>query len=642
MSILRFRNITLGFGGPNLFEGINLQIDRGERLCLIGRNGSGKSTLLKLLHGDITAEEGAIETGQGLKIAMMAQEVSSATRGSVYDVVASGLEKTGALLSAFHQVSQSLDEHSSADDLQRLEDIQHEFEALNGWELNQQVITSCSRLGLDEDASYENLSGGQKRRVLLARALMVQPDILLLDEPTNHLDVPSIEWLENFLLSCKTTLIFITHDRTFLTHLATRIIELDRGRLTSWPGDYANFLQKREEYLETEEKHNALFDKRLAAEEVWIRKGIKARRTRNEGRVRALQALRKERGERRNLQGKAKMDIQMQSLSGKIVIEATSLSYGVADQTLIKDFSATILRGDKIGILGANGCGKTTLIRLLLDRLKPDSGSVKIGTTIELAYFDQMREELDAERTVQDSINDGREFVEIDGQQRHVLSYLQDFLFLPERARQPVKALSGGERNRLLLARLFSRSFNVLVMDEPTNDLDIETLEILEERLINFEGTLLLVSHDRSFINNVVTSCLLFPDNETAERGVIFEAVGGYDDAIAQYENSKKRSAANKPSVAKKNAPMATDKHAATSKGQVSAKLSYKDQRELDNLPQTIEKLEQKQQFLQEEMTKTEYYQQDISIITENNQLLSSIEADLKLLYARWDELESA
>ncbi|MBL4762707.1 MAG: ATP-binding cassette domain-containing protein [Gammaproteobacteria bacterium] len=635
MSILRFRNITLGFGGPTLFAGINLQIDRGERLCLIGRNGSGKSTLLKLLHGDLTAEEGVIEAGQGLKIAMMAQEVSTQTRGSVFDVVASGLEKIGELLSAYHQISQSLDEHSSADDLKRLADIQHEFEALNGWELNQRVITSCSRLSLDEDARYENLSGGQKRRVLLARALMVEPDILLLDEPTNHLDVASIEWLENFLLSCKTTLIFITHDRTFLSNLATRIIELDRGRLTSWPGDYENFLLRREENLETEEKHNALFDKRLAAEEVWIRKGIKARRTRNEGRVRALQALRRQRGERRNLQGKAKMDIQMQSLSGKIVMEATSLNYAVAGQTLVKDFSATILRGDKIGILGANGCGKTTLIRLLLEQLKPDSGSLKTGTTIELAYFDQMREELDAETTVQDSVNDGKEFVEVDGQQRHVLSYLQDFLFLPERARQPVKALSGGERNRLLLARLFSRSFNVLVMDEPTNDLDIETLEILEERLTNFEGTLLLVSHDRSFINNVVTSCLLFPDNDSAEKGIIFEAVGGYDDAIAQYENSKK------PRGAKQSKPAAAVKQGAEDKDRASVKLSYKDQRELDSLPQDIEKLEQEQQRLQEKMTKTEYYQQDAAVITKNNQLLASIEADLKLFYARWDELES-
>jgi ATP-binding cassette subfamily F protein uup len=626
MALLTLRNVTLAFGGPPLLDGIELQIERGERLCLVGRNGTGKSTLMKLLNGELQADSGEVVREQGLRVARLTQEVPRDISGTVYDVVAEGLGEQGALLGEYHHVSQQL---AAGDEKQlaKLERIQHELEANDGWQLNQKVEATLSRLGLPADSEFSALSGGLKRRVLLARELVREPELLLLDEPTNHLDIAAIDWLEAFLLSWGGTLLFITHDRMFLQKLATRIIELDRGRLTSWPGDYETYLKRKEEVLEAEAQQNALFDKRLAQEEAWIRQGIKARRTRNEGRVRALKAMRAERSERRERSGKAKIALQEGERSGKVVIEATAIGCAYEGKTLFADFSTTILRGDKVGILGPNGSGKTTLLQVLLGKLPPQQGKVKLGTKLEIAYFDQHRAQLDEEGSVIDNVGEGSDRVEINGQSKHIMGYLQDFLFTPERARSPVRSLSGGERNRLLLAKLFTKPSNLLVMDEPTNDLDVETLDLLEELLLDYPGTLLLVSHDRAFLNNVVTSTIAFEG-----EGRLHEYVGGYDDWLRQRPTTEAKAEVAEKPKARPQPVMEPEKK--------KAKLSYKDQRELDALPQRIEELEAEIETLHAAMAAPAFYQQEGEAIAATKERLQSVEQALSEAYERWESLE--
>ena len=593
MALLNLRNIHLENGNNRLFDAIDLQIDQGERLCLVGRNGTGKSTLMKLLCREIKPDDGEIIHSPDLKIARLQQDVPHGTQAWVFDIVAEGLT-----------------------------DLHPEDE----WQVQWKVDTVLSRLQLDGEVTFESLSGGWKRRALLARALVSEPDLLLLDEPTNHLDIPAIEWLENFLLSFKGTLLFVSHDRAFVQKLATRIIELDRGKLTSWVGTYQQYQERKQAALEAEAQQAALFDKRLAEEEVWIRQGIKARRTRNEGRVRRLEAMREEFKQRRNLQGKVQAQIGQADASGKIVIEASNLNYAWQDKALIKNFSTTVLRGDKIGIIGANGVGKTTLIKLLLGQIQPDSGKLDRGTRLSIAYFDQHRAQFDGEKNLRDNLAPGSDFVEINGQKRHIISYLQDFLFTPLQIQKPVKVLSGGERNRLLLARLFAQPSNLLVLDEPTNDLDAETLELLEELLIDYQGTLLLISHDRSFLNSVVTRSIVF------ENGTIGEYAGGYDDWLLQRPEP----------VVEKTAPKA-EKPAEKPKAEKPAakkKLSFKEQRELEQLPAKLETLEAAIAALQATMGTAAFYQQDSATITAKQAELAALEAELEQAFMRWEELE--
>ncbi len=630
MALITLRDIQLGFGGAPLLDGVSFSIEPGERICLLGRNGAGKSSLMKLLAGELQPDDGRMVLTQGARVARLTQEVPDDTQGSLFDVVAGGIGELGALVQRYHQISVQL-EHSQAPELlAQLARVQHELEAADGWQLEQRVETVISRLSLDSEAVFDQLSGGLKRRALLARALAPGPDLLLLDEPTNHLDIESIEWLEEFLLGYGGTLLFITHDRAFLRSLATRILELDRGRLTDWPGDYDNFLRRKEEMLHAEEMEQQRFDKKLAQEEVWIRQGIKARRTRNEGRVRALKKMRDERLQRREQDGSARLSLQEAERSGKLVVEAEGVDYAWEGKPVIRNFSTTILRGDKVGVIGPNGSGKTTLLNLLLGRLAPDSGSVRLGTKVEVAYFDQLRAALDPTASVRDNVAEGSDQVEVSGKKKHVISYLQDFLFTPDRAAQPVSALSGGERNRLLLAKLFTRPFNVLVMDEPTNDLDVETLELLEELLLEYQGTLLLVSHDRAFLNNVVTSTLVFEGG-----GRVAEYVGGYDD----WQRQRQPVAANKPAAAGKK----PDLDRARPKPKSAAKkLGYKEQRELETLPKRIEELEEELVVIQGRMADPAFYQQDGDGIAAQKTRLSEVEAELEQAYGRWEELESS
>jgi ATP-binding cassette subfamily F protein uup len=627
MAIVTLRNIHLGFGGPALLDGVDLAIEKGERICLLGRNGAGKSTLMKLIASELVADEGELSIQKGACITRLTQEVPTDLSGPVFDVVAAGLGALGDLVRQYHHISVQLADGGDADLLDQLSQVQHQLEAADGWKSEQRVESVVSRLSLDPDVDFQSLSGGLKRRVLLARALVREPDLLILDEPTNHLDIESIDWLEEFLLGYGGTLLFVTHDRAFLRRLATRIIELDRGRITSWPGDYLNFLRRKEEMLNAEEKANERFDKRLAEEEVWIRQGIKARRTRNEGRVRALKAMRDEYRQRREQTGKVKMALQQGDRSGKLVIEAENVSYAWDDKPVIRDLTTTILRGDRVGIIGPNGAGKTTLLNLLLGKLEPASGTIKAGTKLEVAYFDQLRGSLNEEKTVQDNVADGSDKVTINGLDKHVISYLQDFLFTPDRVRQPVKALSGGERNRLLLARLFAKPANLLVMDEPTNDLDLETLELLEELLLDYQGTLLLVSHDREFLDNVVTSSLVFEQNAQ-----VSEYVGGYSDWLRQ----RKPESSEMP-VARKKEPAPAQ---AKPKSKVK-KLSYKDQRELDQLPKRLEQLEAEIDQLQALMSDPAFYQKGSQAIQEKSREMEQKQAELSHAYARWEELES-
>ena len=626
MSLLRIRNLSLSFGGPLLLDGLNLNIESGERVCLVGRNGSGKSTLLKLISRKIAADDGEIEISQGCKVALLDQELPEQYPESIYDVVARGLGETGDLIRRFNQIS-----HDVADDptlLDQLERVQHELETAGAWDAQQQIQTVLSKLSLPADDRFDQLSGGFQRRVLLAQALVSQPDILLLDEPTNHLDINSIEWLEEFLLSNNGTLLFITHDRRFLTQLATRIIDLDRGVLTDWPGDYPNYLLRKEEWLKTEAEHQKAFDKKLAQEEVWIRQGIKARRTRNEGRVRALKELRNKRQARRTSMGSAKMVSQEADTSGKLVMEASNVSYSINGQTLISGLDTSILRGDKIGIIGPNGVGKTTLLRLLLGELEPEQGSVRQGTKLNVGYFDQRREQLKENNSVLENLSDGRDFVEINGKSKHIISYLQDFLFAPDRVRQPVSALSGGERNRLMLAKLFSTPSNLLILDEPTNDLDIDTLDLLEELLMDYKGTVLLVSHDRAFLDQVATSTLVFEGDAR-----VSEYVGGYEDWLRQRATAKSSNQA-KSAYAKK----ATSSSPAKKK---LTKLSFKDQRELEQLPKIIEELEIRQTEIHEQMADPKFYQSDTNNMAELKSEIKNLEKTLKSHYERWESLEN-
>ncbi len=627
MPLLSFDNLSIAFGAEKLLDNASFQLDAGERVCLIGRNGAGKTTLLRLLAGEIHADGGEIWRQPGLRIATLAQELPADTAASVFDVVAGGLEGLGELIAEYHDAALRLAHDHAPEPMRRMERLQHELEARDGWRWQQRVETVISRLQLPADTPLAELSGGWRRRVLLGRALVRDPDVLLLDEPTNHLDLETIQWLENELLEFRGGLLFVTHDRALLQRLATRLLELDRGVLTSWPGDYAAFVEKKAALLEIEARHNAKFDKNLAQEEVWIRQGIEARRTRNEGRVRALYALREERRQRREQQGKASFAMGQAELSGKLVIEAKNVRYSWQSEPLIRDFSTRMMRGDRIGLIGPNGSGKTTLLNLLLGRLSPDAGEVRHGTKLEIAYFDQLREHLDPEQTVLDSVAGGRETVEINGQRRHIIGYLGDFLFTPQRVRSPVKSLSGGERNRLLLARLFTQPANLLVMDEPTNDLDLETLELLEELLLEYSGTLLLVSHDRTFLDNVVTSCIVFESD-----GAIREYVGGYSDWLRQRAVSEPAPAA-KP----KPAPIPSSK---ASKPATAGKLSYNERRELEQLPARIEELEQRQQALHALTADPAFYKQDAAEVARQLEALKRLEAELETSYGRWEALE--
>lgn len=634
MALLTLRNLQLSYGDPPLIDGIDLSIEPGERICLLGRNGEGKSTLMKLIAGDLKADDGERVVKQGVLIARLTQEVPEQTSGSVFDVVADGVGAIAELIKQYHAAVQALADDAGEAALARLEHIQHDLEAADGWRLEQQVESVILRMQLNAEDRFEALSGGVKRRVLLARALAADPQLLLLDEPTNHLDVESITWLEEFLLSWPGTLVFITHDRSFLQRLATRIVELDRGRITDFPGDYANYLRRREEMDNAEALAQARFDKRLAQEEVWVRQGIKARRTRNEGRVRRLEAMRRDYGERRTRQGTAKLTMNTAERSGKLVCEAVDVSYAWDSKTIIRDFSTTIMRGDRIGIIGPNGCGKSTLLNLLLGKLQPDAGRIELGTKVDVAYFDQLRDQLDLDKTVIDNVAGGSDKVSIDGKEKHVISYLQDFLFPPKRCRQPVRALSGGERNRLLLAKLFTKPANVLVMDEPTNDLDLETLELLEELLLEFTGTLLLVSHDRAFLDNVVTSTLVFEGS-----GTVNAYVGGYRDWLRQ-RPAPSTSEANSPrksesTIQKETLPAVASVPAAKAK-----KLSYKDQRELDQLPARIESLESEIGTIQQAMADPELYRSSPEKAADLNAQLQKLEADLAEAYTRWETLD--
>lgn len=627
MPLFSIDNLSIAFGAEKLLDSASFQLDAGERVCLIGRNGTGKTTLLRLLAGEIQPDGGEIWRQPGLRVATLAQELPADTTATVFEIVASGLEGMGALLAEYHEAAVQLAHAATDEGMRKMERLQHELEARDGWRWQQRVETIVSRLQLPADTPLAELSGGWRRRVLLGQALVRDPDMLLLDEPTNHLDLETIQWLEDELLEFRGGLLFVTHDRSLLQRLATRLLELDRGALTSWPGDYAQFLEKKAALLEVESRHNAKFDKNLAQEEVWIRQGIKARRTRNEGRVRALLALREERLQRREQQGKANFSLEQAEQSGKLVIEAKNLRYAWQAEPLIRDFSIRIMRGDRIGLIGPNGSGKSTLLNLLLGRLQPDAGQVRHGTKLEIAYFDQLREQLDPEQTVLDSVAGGRETIEINGQRRHIISYLGDFLFTAQRARSPVKSLSGGERNRLLLARLFTKPANLLVMDEPTNDLDLETLELLEELLLDYSGTLLLVSHDRAFLDNVVTSCVVFERD-----GSLREYVGGYSDWLRQRPAWEPAPAAKpKPAAPPTPKPM---------KAAVSGKLSYNERRELERLPARIEELEQRQQELHAATADPAFFKQEAAVVTQRLEELRTLEAELEMAYGRWEELE--
>jgi len=630
MSLLRLKDLSLAYGSAPLFEALELTIEKGERVCLLGRNGEGKSTLMKVIAGEVVPDHGEVQTGQGVVIARLDQEVPVEVTGSVFDIVADGLDALGDLIRQYHHVSAEVSAEPSEQNLERLARIQHKLEAAGAWALEQRVESVLSRLELDPDAAFDTLSGGRKRRVLLARALVRDPDLLLLDEPTNHLDIESIDWLESFLADWNGAVLFITHDRAFLRRLATRIVELDRGRLTDWPGDYDNYLRRRDERLNAEAKENARFDKKLSQEEAWIRQGIKARRTRNEGRARQLKAMRETFRERRKAQGTARVVLQEAERSGKLVVDAEDVNFGWEGCPVVRDFGTTILRGDRVGIIGPNGAGKTTLLNLLLGRLQPDSGRVRLGTNLEVAYFDQLREGLEMDESVRHNLGGGSDKVTINGQSRHVMSYLQDFLFTPERAHQPVRSLSGGERNRLLLAKLFTKPANLLVLDEPTNDLDMETLELLEEQLLGYEGTLLLVSHDRAFLDNVVTSCLVFEGD-----GKVGEYVGGYSDWLAQRPLPQEPVA----EPAAKSAPV--KKPAAASSAPATKKLSYKEKRELEGLPIRIEELEQTLEALQQQLADPALYRDNPDAVPQIKRQLEEAETELAAGYERWESLES-
>ena len=626
MALLAMQDVGIAFGGPPLLDRAAFAIERGERVCLLGRNGAGKSTVMKLLDGTIAPDTGDVVRQTGITVTRLEQEIPGDVDGTTYDVVAAGLGAAGLLLAQYHQAGHRVATETSDSALRELDRLHHALDSADAWQLQTRVETVLSHLGLDADMPFAAASGGRKRQTLLARALVRQPDVLLLDEPTNHLDVDAIEWMEGFLIDRATTLLFVTHDRAFLRRLATRIVELDRGRLVDWGADYDTYLVRKEAALAAEAREWSEFDKKLAKEEVWIRTGIQARRTRNEGRVRALEALRRERGARRERTGAVRLQAQEGERSGRLVVEARGVNFAYGDRAIVRDFSTTIARGDRVGLIGPNGSGKTTLLRLLLGELPPDSGSVRLGTGLELAYFDQLREQLDPEQSVFDSIADGADFVEVNGNRKHVTGYLQDFLFPPDRARTPIKALSGGERYRLLLARLFTRSFNFLVLDEPTNDLDIETLDLLEELLLDFSGTLLLVSHDRAFLDNVVTSTLVLEGG-----GRVGEFVGGYTDWVRQRTPPTIAPAASPKRVVQASASGAT-------RAPKKRKLSFAENAELAALPDKIDAAEQERARLYGSLTDPALLR-DGSAIVAARAKLAEVEGEIATLIARWEAL---
>jgi ATP-binding cassette subfamily F protein uup len=630
MPLLRLDNAFLHYGNLALLDGVDFKISRGNKIGLLGRNGAGKTTFLKVLAGEIEPESGERWLRPGSRIAWLRQTLPEADTQTVYDVVASGLAETGSLLAEYHHLVQADD----VTDVKALARVQQQLEALDGWRLQQRVETTISQLELPADAKMSELSGGWRRRVALAQALVCDPDILLLDEPTNHLDIPAIRWLEEQLQNFSGALVLITHDRRFLQNVANCMAELDRGKLAFWQGHYQGFLRHREQKLQAEERANELFDKKLAQEEVWIRQGIKARRTRNEGRVRALKALREERSQRRERIGNAGFSLEEAAQSGKIVAELENVSHRYADNLVIDNFSTIIKRGDRIGIVGANGAGKTTLVKILLGELQPTGGKVSLGTKLEVAYSDQLRQQLNPRKNLIDNVCGGQEFIEIGGRRRHAISYLGEFLFSPERVRMPMEALSGGEQNRAVLAQLFSKSANLLVLDEPTNDLDIETLELLEEILLGFEGTVLLVSHDREFMDNVITSLVVLDGS-----GKVQEFVGGYGDWEAAGGGLQEiQAGTSEKAVRRTNQRLKTDKKKAASS---KSKLTYNDQRELGNLPGKIEKLERQLAQLEEEMSAPGFYQSDHEKVREATSGLAEVQEKLERAFERWGELEA-
>jgi len=640
MLLAKLTNACLAYGVHHLLDNVEFQVNDNERICIIGRNGTGKTSLLNVLAELAALDSGEVWYRAGLRVAYLTQDISDHSHSNVYSVVSSGLPEVGELLAEYHDVSHQVASAGSDDQalLKKMARLQQQLEHHDGWSLDQKISTVCSQLDLCVDDLFTDLSGGTQRRVLLARALVSDPDLLLLDEPTNHLDIARIQWLEEYLLNFRGSLIFVTHDRLFLQHLATRIVELDRGILTSYPGNYEKYEAAKQKALEEEQIQNAKFDKKLAEEERWIRQGIKARRTRNEGRVRALKALRRERSQRREVTGNIKMKLESSQTSGKLVAELDDVSFAYPDgQPVIQHFSTRIMRGERIGIIGPNGCGKSTLIKLLMGQLTPQSGTIDLGTNLQTLYFDQQREQLDPDKTVIDNLGLGTDYVTIDGKSRHVIGYLQDFLFLPQRTQSPVRALSGGEKNRLLLARLFTRPANLLILDEPTNDLDVESLELLEELVSEYSGTILLVSHDRAFLDNIVTSVWVFDGN-----GVIKEYVGGYSDWYSQQQGNMGETGKDADN-AKVGATQKTGEDKSLSQAVQASpakKLSYKEQRELEQLPGMIENLETEKGAMEERMGQSDFYQQDQQQIKSSLQRLEELNALLENAYQRWEQLE--
>jgi ABC transport system ATP-binding/permease protein len=626
MAFVSLQDVSIAFGGPPLLDGVQLQIEKGQRIGLLGRNGTGKSTLMKILAGQVAPDAGALQKESGGKIAYFSQTIPRDLDGSVFEIIARGLGQRGELLLRYHREEARLAEHPNPDH-SRLHHLHEQLDAHRAWSVLEEIASITSRMSLNADWDYHTLSGGQKRRVLLATALVSEPDFLLLDEPTNHLDIDSIAWLETYLLGLGKTLLFVTHDRMLLRKLATRIIEIDRGQLFDWSCDYDTFLERKQDVLDAQEKDWKRFDKKLAQEEVWIRQGIKARRRRNEGRVRVLQKMRAERSARREKLGTATLKLAEAQGSGTLVLEAKGVSYSYEETPLIKDFSALITRGDKIGIIGPNGCGKTTLVRLLLGELAPQAGTVRQGTQLSITYFDQLRRQLDEDKTVWENILPNGDTVTIDGKSKHIVAYLQDFLFTAERAKTRVRYLSGGERNRLLLAQLFTQPANLLVLDEPTNDLDSETLELLEELLVNFKGTVLLICHDRAFLNNVVTSTLVFSTD-----GAVTEYVGGYNDWLGQQNQTPPEQ--NTPKIDKKKL------YKETRKASQPRRLSFKETKELEALPALIESLEVKLEVLHNQLADSAFYRDQEKVVVAKKRL-AELESQHTEAFERWEHLEA-
>ena len=651
MLLFRLNNLSLAFGDQPLLDQVSLTIHKGERIGILGQNGAGKSTFMKVLLGQILPDSGELWRAENIKVAYLDQNLPAQDEQTIYDYIANGLEGLGELLRRYHALTRNENlDWADEKNLHELSSLQKQIEERDGWAFEHRIEGMLDLLNLPADAAMKTLSGGSRRRAALGQVLISDPDLLLLDEPTNHLDIPTIEWLEKAIKEFRGAVLVITHDRSFLQQISHRIIELDRGNLRSWDYGYERFLEFREQQLAAEDKANMEFDKKLAEEETWIRQGIKARRTRNEGRVRALQKMREERSQRRELTGKAKFSLEQSGSSGKIVIEANNLSHGY-DKPILQNFSTKILRGDRVGFIGANGSGKTTLLRILLGEVDPQQGQVKIGTNLDVLYFDQLRNKLDSELSVIDNLAEGREFIEINGKQRHVISYLQDFLFLPRRARQPVKSLSGGEQNRLILAKLFSKPANLIVLDEPTNDLDMETLELLEEILLEFSGTLLVVSHDRKFLDNVITNCVVFE-----EPGVVREYVGGYQDwldqggkmlsfedesALARVASATEKTAQKAALVDATTADQKAPQSKAVSSTQNKPKLSYKLERELEQLTGKIEKMDSEIAQLELRIAEPGFYDLPQNDIQSVLQKLTTLQQTLDNYYFRWDEIES-